>query len=45
MDYMTLNALGIFLLAGFGLWAFYHAAKNGKKRPPRKKDDDEKPES
>lgn len=45
MDYMTLNALGILLLAGFGLWAFYHAAHNRKKAPPRKKDDDGKPES
>lgn len=43
MDYMTLNALGILLLAGFGLWAFYHAAKSAKKRPPGKKDD-HKPE-
>lgn len=35
MDYMTLNALGITLLAAFGLWAFQRGARGGKKRPPR----------
>jgi hypothetical protein len=27
----VLNAIGILLMAAFGLWAFYHAGKNRKK--------------
>ena len=42
MDYLTLNALGITLLAAFGLWAFQRGAQGGKKRPPRSDDDDNK---
>lgn len=30
MDYLTLNALGITLLAAFGLWAFQRGAQGGK---------------
>lgn len=43
MNIMTLNALGITIMAAFGLWAFYRAAHGAKKRrPPRydeRKDD------
>lgn len=35
MNYLPLNALGITLLAAFGLWTFQRGARNGKKRPPR----------
>ena len=39
MDYLTLNALGITLLAAFGLWAFQRGARGGKKRQPRSGED------
>lgn len=39
MDYITLNALGITLLAAFGLWAFQRGAQGGKKRPPHSDED------
>ena len=32
MDILTLNALGITVMAIFGLWAFYRAAQITKKR-------------
>ena len=35
MDYSTLNAIGISLLALFGLWAFQRGASaHREKRPP-----------
>ena len=45
MDYSTLNAIGISLLALFGLWAFQRgaSARKGKRppaeQPPSRKDD------
>ena len=32
MDILTLNAVGITVMAVFGLWAFYRAAQITKKR-------------
>ena len=45
MDYSTLNAIGISLLALFGLWAFQRgaSARRGKRppeEPPRSRKDD-----
>jgi len=40
MDILTLNAVGITVMAVFGLWAFYRAAQITKKR--RHDDDDKK---
>ena len=39
MDILTLNAVGITVMAIFGLWAFYRAAKITKKK---RKDDETK---
>lgn len=39
MDYLTLNALGITVMAVFGLWVFYHVARNAKKGDPQRKED------
>lgn len=37
MDVLTLNAVGITVMAVFGLWAFYRAAQITKKK---RKDDE-----
>ena len=37
MDILTLNAVGITVMAMFGLWAFYRAAQITKKK---RKDDE-----
>lgn len=48
MDYMTLNAIGIAVLAIFGLWAFQQgaSARKGRRTPPKRpmadKSDDRK---
>lgn len=39
MDVLTLNAVGITVMAMFGLWAFYRAAQITKKK---RKDDEHK---
>ena len=39
MDVQTLNAVGITVMAVFGLWAFYRAAQITKKR---RRDDEQK---
>lgn len=39
MDILTLNAVGITVMAVFGLWAFYRAAQITKKR---RRDDEQK---
>ena len=39
MDILTLNAVGITVMAMFGLWAFYRAAQITKKK---RKDDEAK---
>jgi hypothetical protein len=39
MDYGLLNALGIMVMAVFGLWAFYAAASGKSDRKRRKPDD------
>ncbi|MGV6996222.1 hypothetical protein ACUZ9P_10040 [Desulfovibrio sp. QI0430] len=39
MDILTLNAVGITVMAIFGLWAFYRAAQTIKKK---RKDDETK---
>lgn len=41
MDYMTLNALAITVLAAFGLWAFQRGARGKKnaRRPAEKQGD------
>ncbi len=39
MDILTLNAVGITVMAMFGLWAFYRAAQITKKK---RKDDETK---
>ena len=39
MDILTLNAVGITVMAMFGLWAFYRAAQTTKKK---RKDDETK---
>ena len=39
MNIMTLNALGITIMAAFGLWAFYRAVHGSKKRKPPRNDD------
>ena len=39
MDVLTLNAVGITVMAMFGLWAFYRAAQITKKK---RKDDEPK---
>ncbi|WP_297045791.1 hypothetical protein [uncultured Desulfovibrio sp.] len=38
MDYMTLNAIGIAVLAIFGLWAFQQgaSARKGRRTPPER---------
>lgn len=38
MDYMTLNAIGIAVLALFGLWAFQQgaSARKGRRPPPER---------
>lgn len=38
MDYMTLNAIGIAVLAIFGLWAFQQgaSARKGRRTPPKR---------
>lgn len=42
MDYMTLNAIGIAVLAIFGLWAFQQGAgaRKGRRTPPKRRMDD-----
>ena len=40
MDVLTLNAVGITVMAVFGLWAFYRAAQITKKK--RKDDETQK---
>ena len=44
MDTLTLNAVGITVMAIFGLWAFYRAAKitNKRRREDEKKDKERK---
>lgn len=37
MDYLTLNALGITVMAAFGLWVFYRVAGNAKKGDQQRK--------
>jgi hypothetical protein len=39
MDYGLLNALGITLMAVFGLWAFYAASGKSGRKKKRKRDD------
>lgn len=47
MDYLTLNALGITVMAAFGLWVFYRVAGNTKKGDQQRKQDrkDDEPRS
>ena len=44
MDILTLNALGITVMAVLGLWVFYRAAQATKKQRPPHDDDARKGE-